>query len=147
MTITLQRITKDNYRPVARLSNTLPPHQQNWVAHNAISMLDSFYYPHLEVRGIYADETPVGLVMWSYEADDERWWVIRLMVAQPEQGKGYGRAAMQQVIEIVRASQAEALYISFVPGNDPARVLYESLGFVSNNEVIDGEIVYRLDLK
>lgn len=146
MTITLKKITKDNYRPIAKLSNTLTPQQQKWVAPNAISILDAFYYPHLEVRGVYADDIPVGLVMWGYEVDEKRWWIVRMMIAQPEQGKGYGRAAMQQVIDLVRASQGDTLYISFVPDNDPARILYESLGFVSANEVIEGETVYRLTL-
>ncbi len=159
--ITLREIDKTNYRVIGRLSHTLSPEQQTWVAHNAMSMMDAHYgfgddRVKLTVRGIYADDEPVGLVLWGSfpegfpavtDQTGVQWWVVRLMTAAAHQGKGYGRAAMQYIIDDVRSRGAEALYISFVPGNDVARKLYESLGFVDTGEVDDGEVVYRLDLK
>ncbi|MFN8530639.1 MAG: GNAT family N-acetyltransferase [Anaerolineae bacterium] len=147
MAITLREINQENYRVISLLWHTLSPEQQRWVAHNAISMLDAHYFPHLIVRGIYNDDTPVGLVLWSYETDDNRWWIIRLMTAAPYQGKGYGRTALQQVIDGIRDQGADAVYISFVKGNEVAEKLYASMGFVDTGEIIEGEIVYRLALK
>ncbi|MCC6615581.1 MAG: GNAT family N-acetyltransferase [Anaerolineae bacterium] len=147
-TISLREITRDNWRPIALLSRTLPPDQQRFVTHNAISMLDAHYSDGALLHvGIYADEQPVGYVLYGYEADVDAWWIIRLMVAYAEQGKGYGRAAMGQVIERLRATPGcDAVYISFVPENDAARLLYESLGFVDTGEVEEGELIYRLAL-
>ncbi len=147
MTITLREITKDNYNVIARLSHTLPPEEQRYVAHNAISILDA-HYEGGSVRGVYADETPVGLVYWGWDDDfGGSWWISRLMTAKPYQGKGYGRAVMQQVIDDVRAHGADALYISFVASNEVASTLYRALGFVDTGKVLEGEIVYKLDLK
>ncbi|MDX2160863.1 MAG: GNAT family N-acetyltransferase [bacterium] len=148
MTITLRPIDRDNYEVIARLSSTLTPEEQRFVSHNAISILDAHYDSNLTVRGIYADDTPVGLVMWGWDANfGGRWWVIRLMTAKPHQGKGYGRQVLQTVIETVTAAGADALYISFVPANAVAERLYVSLGFTPTGEMIEGETVYKRVLK
>jgi len=147
-TITLRAIRRDNWRRIAFLSRTLPQDQQRFVAHNAISMLDAHYSDGALVDvGIYADDQPVGYVLYGRDTDTGKWWIIRLMIAHAEQGKGYGRAAMQQVIERLRATPGcEAIYISFEPENDAARNLYTSLGFVDTGEIEEGELVFRLPL-
>lgn len=146
--INLREVTRDNWRRIALLSRTLPQDQQRFVAHNAISMLDAHYSDGALLDfGIYADDHPVGYVLYGRDTDTGQCWIVRLMIAHAEQGKGYGRAAMGQVIERLRATPGyDAIFISFAPENDVARTLYASLGFEDTGVIEDGEQVYRLPL-
>jgi diamine N-acetyltransferase len=102
---------------------------------------------HLSQLAAYADDMPVGYVMYGFDPDTRDWWIVRLMVAHDQQGKGYGRAIMQAVIAQLSAQPGcDAIHISFVPENAAARALYSSLGFVDTGRIEDGEVVYRLAL-
>jgi diamine N-acetyltransferase len=73
--------------------------------------------------------------------------IIRLMIAADQQGKGYGRAAMQAVIRRLKDQpECGAIYTSIVPENTIALQLYRSLGFEPTGEIFDGEIVLRLEV-
>ncbi len=150
MTITLQPITKENWRDVYLLTKTLTNEQRGFVADNAYSMLEALYDPDqlTEPRAIYAGETLVGFVMTYNDREYREHWIDRLMIAGEHQGKGYGRAALSLVVEQFRQAPIhDGLYISFKPENDAARRLYSSLGFLDTGIVQDGEIVFRLPLR
>lgn len=69
------------------------------------------------------------------------------MVSEENQGKGYGRAGMEALIELLEEKPGcDEIYISWVPENIAAENLYESLGFVKTGEIDDGEIIARLEL-
>jgi diamine N-acetyltransferase len=125
------------------------PEQERFVASNAFSLAQSKYEPELIPQGIYDGETMVGFLMYR-PADfglAKVWLIYRLMVGKDYQGKGYGRAGMECLLERLRAIPGyNAVLISFVPDNDAARKLYASLGFEDTGEIEDGEIVYRLAL-
>ncbi len=145
MAVTLRDITADNWRACVRLS--VAPEQEHFVASNAYSLAQSKYEPELIPLGIYDDETMVGFIM--YRPMDfgvgKVWAVYRLMVAHEHQGKGYGRAGMNLLLNRLKTVPDYAgVLISFVPDNDAARQLYASLGFLDTGEMDDGEIVYRL---
>jgi diamine N-acetyltransferase len=59
---------------------------------------------------------------------------------------GYGRAAVLQVIDLVRADGATEFLTSYEPGPLEPWPFYERLGFEPTGEVDEGEIVIRLDL-
>ena len=95
---------------------------------------------------IYAAEEPVGFLMYSFWDERESYWLLRLMIAADHQGKGYGRAAMQQAIQLIRGQPGcSSISLSFEPENATAERLYTSLGFKPTGEILEGEIVYRLD--
>lgn len=56
-------------------------------------------------------------------------WIFSLGVAPSRRGKGLARTLMTQALETVRAEGASTVRLWVEPGNDPARALYESLGF------------------
>jgi diamine N-acetyltransferase len=147
----LRPIDKSNWRQIARLSRTLTWEQTQFVAHNAVSILDAIYDPeHVTVRGVYLDDEPIGLVLWADIRDEypNSYGIGRLMVAGTHQRKGYGRAIMQQVIDLLKAlPDCHNIYISFDPANDAARNLYASLGFEDTGTIEEDEIVYRLRVK
>ena len=65
------------------------------------------------------------------------------MIDKNYQRKGYGRAAMQQALELVRSfpcGESKYCWISYEPENEAARKLYASFGFVEDPEhYVEGE--------
>ena len=72
-----------------------------------------------------------------------RVWMDRLLIDKRFQHKGYGKAAMQLLLEQLKAEYGDQpVYLSVVPGNDTARKLYASLGFLELKEKdVHGESV------
>jgi len=69
------------------------------------------------------------------------------MIAGPHQGKGFGRKAMEQLIEYVRTRpNAKELKASYVPIPGGPWPFYRSLGFEPTGEKEGDEIVIRLNL-
>ena len=69
------------------------------------------------------------------------------MIASNHQGKGYGRRAMELLIEHVRGRpMAEELELSYVPGEGTPEGFYRGLGFEPTGKVDEGEIVMALRL-
>ncbi len=90
----------------------------------------------------------VGFVMYGYDEDDKRFYLVRLMIDAENQGKGYGKAATWIVIEKMKQIEdCREIYLSFVPENVNAERLYRSVGFERTGEISeDGEVVMRFDL-
>ncbi|WP_028551252.1 GNAT family N-acetyltransferase [Paenibacillus sp. UNC451MF] len=150
MTIQLKAITPDNWQQCVRLS--VHQEQERFVAPNVYSILQSKFEPDKVPMAVYSDDTPVGFVMYGCDPEDDCYWIIRLMIDKKHQGKGYGRTALIQAIELIRAQPdcSPDLKISYKPENTAAERLYESLGFHKTGEVIGRaphkEVVAKLQL-
>jgi diamine N-acetyltransferase len=151
-TVTLREITDENREAVAALR--VAPGQEGFVATVAKSYADAAAFPAERpwYRAIYAGDEPVGFLMvsWAAPAAPPREGVVyflwRLLVDARHQRQGYGRAAVQQVIELVRAEGATEFLTSYEPGDGGPWPFYQRLGFEPTGEVDEGEIVLRLDL-
>ena len=98
------------------------------------------------VLALYAENKPVGFVMYALDEDDHEYWIYRLMIDKRYQRRGYGREAMRMLIERIQADEEHrVIYISFEPENIAAKALYESLGFVPDGRIEYGEVVYKLE--
>jgi diamine N-acetyltransferase len=75
------------------------------------------------------------------------YFLWRLLIDVHHQGKGYGRATIDAVVDYLRTRpNADALYVSSVPGENSPMDFYLKYGFVMTDRVADGEQVLRLDL-
>ncbi len=142
-TITLRPITLANAR--ACLALTVAPHQTKFVASTAASLVQSRFEPNWLTQAIYADQTMVGFVMYGHDPV-YGWGILRLLVDAQFQGCGYGRKALQQVIEAIRAAGGTTIGVSYEDANHVARRLYQSLGFVETAEQPFGEPFAVLNL-
>lgn len=134
MTITLQPVTAENWRESVRLQ--VSDEQKRYVAPNVYSIAESRFEPSCVLLTIYADDVMVGFFM--YDADT--YYIVRFMIDERFQGKGYGRAAMQLLLDQFEREYAHAeASLSFVPGNAVAEALYEKVGFRKTGEIHDGE--------
>jgi diamine N-acetyltransferase len=143
--VTLRDVTAETMRAVCDLE--VRPAQREFVAPNVMSIAQAYFEPRAWFRAVYADETPVGFVMVHEDPDVPRCFLWRFMIAADHQSKGYGRRALDLVVERLRARNLyEQLLSSYVPGDDGPGAFYLAYGFVETGETTHGEVVIRLPL-
>jgi ribosomal protein S18 acetylase RimI-like enzyme len=79
------------------------------------------------------ETTPVGMA-GVYRTDDGTWQVISMWVEPDARGRGIARALLDVVVRFARQQGAGEIVLGVTDGNDAARGLYESFGFVDNGE-------------
>jgi len=145
--VSLRILTEDTLRPILAMSRQMMPGQEEMVAPNAVSIAQAHFNKKAWFRGIYANNTPVGFVMLYDDKDRPVYFLWRLMIAGPHQGKGFGRQAMLKLIDYVRgrpgATELKASYMPIPGGPWP---FYQSLGFEPTGEMDGDEVVIRLKL-
>lgn len=151
----IRPVTKENWKELVRLK--VREDQTHFVASNLYSIAEAQfgddYEGHWDLYpcGIYSDVgAPVGFLMYGFNFDHpkQQAFIIRLMVDEKHQGKGYGRFGMQWMIERFQADdRIRNVGISYEPENEVGRKLYASLGFVENGEVIGDEVIAVLTLQ
>jgi diamine N-acetyltransferase len=143
-TVHLKEINQDNWQQAIGLDVT--PDQKHFVAPNLYSIAEAIFNPTFVPLAIYDEtETMVGFLMHGTNPDNDELWIIRLMVDQQYQGRGYGRAAMEEIIRQLRdRSDRQEIFTSYEPDNHVAAKLYRSLGFEDTGRVENGELVVRL---
>jgi diamine N-acetyltransferase len=142
MAVELRELTKDNWIDCIDLE--VAEDQTRFVAPNLYSIAEGSFTPGTEKRAIYAGDTMVGFVMWKVDSINSfaGHWIWRFMIDRKHQRQGYGRAAMEQVIDLIKADpDADDIYVSFVTGNLGAERLYHSVGFENT-----GVIVYKAEM-
>ncbi len=101
--------------------------------------------------GIYADDRLVGFCMFAFDPDDDdvedRYYLWRFMIDKDEQGKGYGQAALEEIIRYFRDNGADRLYLSTEPENELGLHVYHKAGFRETGVIGDGEAVLMRMLK
>ena len=145
----LHLVEIDRYNYLSVLDLSVSPEQKDFVATNQYSLAQAYAQPECVPFALYAENRPVGFAMYSLDEDDHQYWIYRLMIDQRYQGVGYGREAMELLINRIRGLSDEehaCIFISFEPENSTAKALYESLGFVPDGRVLYGEVVYVLNL-
>ncbi len=144
--VTLREITRETVRTITDLK--VAPEQTGFVATNAESIAEAYFDRDVAwFRAVYADEVPVGFIMLEDDAAKQEYFLWRFMIDARYQGHGYGRRALELLVEYVKTRPgAKALMTSCVPGDGSPCPFYERLGFVPTGEVDEGEIVLRLAL-
>ena len=166
--IALKKITWDNYEDVIALK--INDEQKKFICSNEFTLAQCYVgkiNSENEQTGpegtfaIYNDDSLVGFSFSLYETDDEdeededdlftdkAWYnIIRFMIDEKNQNKGYGKKALAKLIEYFKTfpnGEATAVISSYKPGNDVMQKTFASLGFEEvgfDNE--DGENIVRL---
>ncbi|REJ75423.1 MAG: GNAT family N-acetyltransferase [Acidobacteria bacterium] len=147
MTVELREVNEKNFDECIGLK--VAESQNGFVATNLMSIAHSAIYPGLKPRAVYDGDEMVGFVLFGLDPDEGKHFLVRLMVDESRQGKGYGRLATEKVIEELRNTEGcDAIYLYCVPDNENAFRLYESLGFERTGKIDeeDGEVEMRLGL-
>jgi diamine N-acetyltransferase len=125
--VSLRLVTKENYEDVCELDVT--KEQENYVACNMWSIVESKYNEGYETRVIYMKEEPVGFFMWVKESEIKV-SIWRFMVDKKHQQKSIGRVSLNLALEeIKKASDLQEIEICYNPKNPVAKEFYSSFGF------------------
>jgi diamine N-acetyltransferase len=151
--VSLGEITDGNHEAVVALR--VAPGQERFVSSVRSALAEAAEYPDARpwYRAVFADGEPVGFVMLSWDVEPRPpeimgpWFLWKLLIGEPHQGRGYGAEVVRQVAELVRAAGATELLTSYVPGDGGPAGFYERLGFVPTGDLdMSGEIIMRLVL-
>jgi len=159
--IELRKITWDNWEECRGLEVT--DEQDDFIASNEYSLAQSYVallndeLPPMSYA-IYNDDKMIGFTMIGsdttegdgYEYGNEpSYYIYRFMIDKKYQNQGFGKQAMQKVLEYIKTfpqGEVAAVYLSYNPDNNVARKLYQSFGFIETGEIDDGEVVARLKI-
>lgn len=144
--ITLEEITEDTLNDILDL--VVAENQVKSVAPNAVSIAQAHFSHNAWFRAIYVDAVPVGFVMLFLDASKPEYIIKRFMIDHKHQGKGYGTAALEQIIDFVTSlPEAYELLLSYLPEENNPSGFFAKHGFVDTDETMDGERVMRKPLE
>ena len=146
--ISLRKIDESNFLDCFHLK--LAPGQETYVSHPIRSLAQAYvYYSQCTPFGIYAGDKMVGYVMVIYDYDIPEYDIWHMMIDEAQQDKGYGKAAMQKVLEYIKTKPfgtSNRIALTCNTENAPALHLYTSLGFAPTGAKYDDEIELVLTL-
>lgn len=144
MKFNFKDINKSNWKEVIKLK--VKESQKDFIENNAVSIAESKYIKNWILKGIYLKEELIGFAMYGYFQDEKRLWLDRFMIDYKFQGKGYGKKALEELIDyILNEFNSIELYLSIFEENELALKVYKSIGFEFNGELdTGGELVMVL---
>jgi len=149
MTVRLVELTPENVKAACDIQ--VRPEQQKFVAPVAESLAEAYVQPSTAwPRLILDDDRVVGFVMGAFDPENEiaafRAGIWRLNIAAHEQGRGYGRFAVQAVTQEARRRGQSRITVLWIRGDGGPEGFYLGLGFTPTGEEIGGEVVGELTL-
>ena len=144
MNITLKEINENNWRECIGLK--VRDDQKRFVGTNENSLALAYAHKEMEPRGICNEDIMVGLLMFAKDPDDGIYYINRLMIDKRYQGKGFGRRALEILIEEIKGRGAETIDIIHKPDNANAIRLYRDLGFKPTYDKLDDDDISRVNL-
>ena len=155
MDVELREVTQANWQEAIRLA--VYPDQQRFIAEYAPIVAIALAKAYLRLGGatwtpyaIYAGPTMVGFVELAYESGTpDQYWIFHFFIDHRYQSRGYGRAALQRFIELVKREHptCELLQLVVHPENHRAQLLYTAAGFRPKGTERWGEPVYQLAVR
>ncbi len=142
--IHLEEVNEGNWR--APLS--VAEEQRRFVAGTTVQLARAYAYRNRNSRArmIYDGDTPVGMLMYHDGEEDGQCVFSQLLIDHRFQRRGFGEQAVRLALEEMRAGgRYSKVILCYVDGDEPARRLYEKLGFVPTGEVDGDEIVMVLE--
>ena len=143
--VTLREVDEENAKVICDLS--VHNDQRSYVVNNTVALAEAADTDNDWPLAIYADETPVGLMVLRIPFNQSDYFLWRLMIDQEYQGWGFAYRAMSLVIDRAKAdSHCGAFLTSVVDGDLSPQGFYEKLGFRLTGERYQGEAVMKLKL-
>ena len=146
-----REVTYETVGPLLRLG--VAPGQERFVASNPVTIAQAAYEPFSWLRGLWLDETPVGLMAMidmvpehpETHPDDppNAMYLWRLMIASGHQGNGLGRQALRLAFAEARSRGRETFCVSVVPDDDGPMPFYVKCGLQPTDRYDDGERVLQ----
>ena len=145
----LRKITEDNFIDAFNLK--LAEGQDRYVSHPIRSLAQAYVYrEQCQPFGIYDGDAMVGYVMVIYDYDIPEYDIWHMMIDESYQGRGYGGAALDRVLDYIRTKPfgtSDRVTLTCSKDNAQALKLYKSRGFAETGAEDDDEIELSMTLR
>ncbi len=142
--VRLEPIGPDNWRePLA-----VREEQRRFVSEPNRILARAYAYRKLrsQAKLILDDDTPVGMLMYHDGFEAEQYVFSQLLIDQRYQRRGFGIQAVRLALDEMRTDgRYSKVCLCYIEGDEPARMLYEKLGFRLTGEADEDEIIMVLD--
>ncbi|HEX6146745.1 MAG TPA: GNAT family N-acetyltransferase [Acidimicrobiia bacterium] len=140
----LREITPENVGAAVRIE--VRPEQSDFVAPVVYSLAEAYAqpdvaWPRLVVDGGQAVAFVMGAFDPSADPDFFRCGIWRLNVGAEHQGKGYGRFAVESVLDEARLRGQVRATVLWVPGEAGPEGFWREMGFEPTGEDFHGQVV------
>lgn len=140
-----EAITEENFDAVIAMRR---PENEGFVAPNSVSLAQAWLYRDnhdVFPCAIYADDVPVGFMLFEEDMEERRLWIWRMMIAPAHEGHGFATAAVRLAVRLARSTgKYEGVYLDCAPDNTVARHIYDHLGFVPTGDINHGSIEMKI---
>lgn len=137
--IYLNPVSPDNWRLDLKVSED----QTKYVGNTASILARAYAYREMRSKAfvIYDDSTSIGMAMY-YDVDEMKaYYFSHFFIDKRYQRKGFGEKASLQIIEKMKEDgKYNKIILCYVEGDEPAKRLYEKLGFIHTGEVDEDEV-------
>jgi [ribosomal protein S5]-alanine N-acetyltransferase len=141
--VTLREVSSANWREV--MDVTPAREQRRWVGPIGDLLALCRYEGTWNPLAIDVGGSIVGFLLWGRDPDDLGYRLRNVVVDRAQQGKGYGRAAIEAAIAMLRSKPGrEPIALAYPPDDDVAAHLARSLGFTETGERVGREVVATL---
>lgn len=139
--VDLIAVTKDNYQQVVELC--VAPEQERFVGTTAEAIADAYFHPSYKMLAVMerASLAIVGFMMFEHNTNV---LLHRFLIDCKHQGRGYGKAALQRFIKMVRQFYPEqeiTIALKTKAANVDAIRVYEKAGFVFSPDPLEPTVV------
>jgi diamine N-acetyltransferase len=147
--VSLRPITDVNREAVEALAVT--PDQARFVSGVRESILEAAAEPDARALywAIYAKETPVGFVMIADEVGSPDYiahYLWKLLIDERHQGRGFGTATLDLIVEYFRNRGVGTMWTSAGQGEGSPVTFYERYGFERTGDFHGNETLLRLQI-
>ena len=150
MNVQLKVVTRENWEEALKLQ--VKGNQLKFVPSVAVSLAKVYIKPdgdNVEYIpfAIYDGDLMVGFVMHAVVIEtSDMYWINGFIIDQSQQGNGYGKAALQESIYLIKNTfkACKEIRLTVHKDNICAKKLYENYGFQPLGHDYDGEEVYRV---
>ena len=143
--IRLEPIGPDNWREKLEVRED----QKRFVSNPDRILARAYAYRNLggQARLILDGEAPVGMLLYHDWPEAGQYVFSELLIDWRYQRRGFGIAAARLALDEMRADgRYPKVCLCYIEGDEPARNLYEKLGFTHTGEVDEDEIIMELTL-
>ena len=121
------------------------------MSHPIRSLAQAYVYRNqCQPFGIYAEGKMIGYAMVIYDYDIPEYDIWHMMIDESMQGRGYGSAALDRVIDYIKTKpfgDSDRVALTCNKDNPVARKLYEKKGFSASGVEDEDEIELALEVK
>ena len=123
----------------------MPSLCEEFVASNALSIVQSVYEDGWVVKAIEHEGKLIGFTMFGWNEEEEFYELCRIMIDRRFQNRGCGTQAIKMVLQEMKACfGCKEVYLSTDPENARGKHVYEKIGFRSERRMVDDEELFKI---